>query len=79
VVNDTAVLSALSYSTSFLAIDSVRGQFYFRKTSAPASLARVRIPTMTEEVRVPESEISGGNAFGPQVVDPDGNIYGTIG
>jgi hypothetical protein len=34
---------------------------------------------MTEEVRVPESEISGGNAFGPQVVDPDGNIYGTIG
>ena len=58
---------------------SVRGQFYFRKTSAPDSLARVRIPTMTEEVRVPESEISGGNAFGPQVVDPDGNIYGTIG
>src|SRR4029453_4079548 len=44
-----------------------------------ASLARVRIPTMTEEVRVPESEISGGNAFGPKVVDPDGNIYGTIG
>ena len=69
VVNETAVLSALSYSTSFLALDSVRGQFYFRKTSAPASLARVRIPTMTEEVRVPESEISGGNAFGPQVVD----------
>ena len=79
VVNDTAVLSALSYSTSFLALNSVRGQFYFRKTSAPASLARVRIPTTTEEVRVPESEISGGNAFGPQVVDPDGNIYGTIG
>ena len=52
-VNDTAVLSALSYSTSSLAIDSVRGQFYFRKTSAPASLARVRIPNLTEEVRVP--------------------------
>src|SRR4029453_5924020 len=44
-----------------------------------ASLARVRIPTMTEEVRVPESEISGGNAFGPQGIDPDGNNFGTIG
>jgi hypothetical protein len=75
VLTDTTFLSATGYSTGALAIDPVRGEFYVLTSGA---LSRVRISSMTEELRVTQSEL-GTESLDPHVVDPDGNIYGTIG